>query len=1326
MDFSLMKSPFDRALLNGNMKFVNSELRRIRKTKAARESKASRKAKLRQQSWIRKLPEDNRELVQKNPDLLGLPRGYTIDILDTDGPIKTKHGLDGALIVFSQFGTPEGTIALNNYLLENAGSEFDPVLKAYTFGGRARRSGKKRNGIKESVELRGRLEFSTSKPTGYITMQDQTFRVALTASRLMYNVQVSHQSGAYFAVGSGLNFTPSSTDWIDGPWFDEMEFEFGVTYWVDEITQESRAFTEQVFRDKLGPENNDSFDLSLDKLDPFNPVAFWNISWAPGDVLTTTITSQVPALPAWRDTKPVRTVFPDLSKIDFTSSAFSFNGAYRCQVDGVNQVYGMQGSLNWLARDGLPETGASSLVTGVDMDTTSFARAAVTSPSIGALIGMNPMTADFTDPQNPVYHDEIGDLAMADFHDIIVYHMEDELREKFVQEFPINLIPEVQAIADDDPGNQAFYRTLQLPFIGQRLSTATQFDRHGEINGRRCEALLRKLPAESEVYERHSQKLFDYRFKHRFPAMQLFQDDQEDSHLEHVAVIDNIGNYFKTQLNDVDAGAASPDDEYQANVAAEQDRIDQLVQWAKEKKLYWCMRLLYEVDRFVKPAWADRIFNGGGNQLTLEMKKWNALMTQLEGNQLNPNGPSFVQFLSEKTNEYFATNVYPQLVDLEGCADEYGEIMLRLLSEMATQYKNNDNPDLAELADLAEEMLGDDGFLLDQFKAQLFAAQKSLQTGYSYFLLHQEFVAKITALDFIQSKPNASGLIKTFMVGTALAFLVLAGTGGDFSELAVGDKVNIIVNSMILGGAIFLKAAKSLISIAESFVSFFATKAAAIMATYGGPIRGILGKGLANAPSTFALVSRSIHVPSSAPTISVKFTKARAMLGKYAGRAAATIAGAIISVITVIFIAIDLAQNHGEMDDLQLAFNSFFLIAATIEILVAGASMLISAAGTTAAALIGGIGGALGPALGALATFGGPVAIAIAIIGLIIFFIWFARQKPPPDPVEVLIGRLKSHSPTLVMDEDKLAVEYFSYTPHTESRAENLGVSVKGIVGTYNINSTSSFISPNVAPKRFLSVAPEGSSNPAAFNSTMTFGPNDVWNLDTDEKGRTRISAFRPTSTGSLEEYFLVIQTSGSSVTVNLAKPPPTDDSGYNGFMERAIWSVKVVSATDIEQPDEDEGGHPVLLKALCVIYRVTSLTSHIYPRFDTDSNQLSVSTNKAAAPVYEFQLRPRFAGALDYAHNPWSLFTFEMDEYNLPTFAYGSQSAGLAWTISPAPPAPLEFVSEKGTKEGLIRMEIGEPFQGPFEGSYTVSCALPSENAAPISTTVQISVSNP
>ena len=75
---------------------------------------------------------------------------------------------------------------------------------------------------------------------------------------------------------------------------------------------------------------------------------------------------------------------------------------------------------------------------------------------------------------NGNYKDEIQMQSMHDLMGILQYHMDPDLREKYVSVNPINLDPQVKSIAEMEGTNgtdpRTWYRELSIPYITSSLA----------------------------------------------------------------------------------------------------------------------------------------------------------------------------------------------------------------------------------------------------------------------------------------------------------------------------------------------------------------------------------------------------------------------------------------------------------------------------------------------------------------------------------------------------------------------------------------------------------------------------------------------------------------------------------------------------------------------------------------------------------------------------------------------------------------------------------------------------------------------------------------
>jgi hypothetical protein len=206
--------------------------------------------------------------------------------------------------------------------------------------------------------------------------------------------------------------------------------------------------------------------------------------------------SAIPDAPSARNNNDVKSVFPNLMTVLFSPWGDSFMGAYR---DNNNNVYAVIGEMIpdpmlMLATLSGPEAKlpveniysfqenqkpappfGEEQVPLLDERPDSLVDAPISRVASGraltvtGLLNLSPMVVDKDDPSG--FRDSVAQLAMKDFHDIMVYYMEDDLRRLFISASPIVLPSKVLAIATDNVEvNRAFYRKLQVPYLASFLA----------------------------------------------------------------------------------------------------------------------------------------------------------------------------------------------------------------------------------------------------------------------------------------------------------------------------------------------------------------------------------------------------------------------------------------------------------------------------------------------------------------------------------------------------------------------------------------------------------------------------------------------------------------------------------------------------------------------------------------------------------------------------------------------------------------------------------------------------------------------------------------
>ncbi|QKD57104.2 uncharacterized protein FOBCDRAFT_204107 [Fusarium oxysporum Fo47] len=174
---------------------------------------------------------------------------------------------------------------------------------------------------------------------------------------------------------------------------------------------------------------------------------------------------------------------------------------------------------------------------------------------------------------------------MGDFHDLIVYFMDTDLRTMFVQATTPVLSQAALTVATDDAAygngeNKLFYQKLQVPYIVSMLAAGKY------CNGRRADAKLKEIPTDSAVFQRHSAKLYRAHYMEQLPSINDLLQEQHDN--EYSDRIDDFVSGMKENIAAKSANLKVPSNsKYDAQLAAAQKDIDNLITWAKQRSLWW-------------------------------------------------------------------------------------------------------------------------------------------------------------------------------------------------------------------------------------------------------------------------------------------------------------------------------------------------------------------------------------------------------------------------------------------------------------------------------------------------------------------------------------------------------------------------------------------------------------------------------------------------------------------------------------------------------------------------------------------------------------------
>jgi hypothetical protein len=509
----------------------------------------------------------------------------------------------------------------------------------------------------------------------------------------------------------------------------------------------------------------------------------------------------VPPPPQIRATDNIKSVFPLQSLFKFDTFGTSFTGAYI--LPDSNTVYGVIGT-GIIPGSDLSSPGVllPPVVDQTSMEVENkepmfqspiapvphafVAQATAATPPLSAtgLANPNPMQNDSTSSTG--YRDVVSQAANNDFNSIITYYMDDDIRTTFVQSAPVVLADAtIKAIATDSPGNAAFYKTLQVPYVVSSLSRST-LPEGKQCNAERAESQLKNIPADSPVYKRHSDLLYRHRFLLQFPSIQAYLDDQANT--DHS---DNMTKAAQTMKNQIAAqsknmSSSGDADAAAKNLKAAQDDIDSLLTWATSQKLFWAFDLYYWCCHFYLPYLYAQSSDGTmSGTVSRSLKALSGTFGMLEGNQQNPNGKSFQEAFNDLVRVYQMGSIIPQFVDAEGNSSDFDSILKAMLQQFYEDNSNSIDPNIVKEAQQAEQLAAND-FLRNNLFSSLMMSLRLNGTLGAWTSIVKQFTTLNEAAGWYQKLVGAADIATTFLRCACVGLLILpmlTQFGGGFGSM---------------------------------------------------------------------------------------------------------------------------------------------------------------------------------------------------------------------------------------------------------------------------------------------------------------------------------------------------------------------------------------------------------------------------------------------------------------------------------------------------------------------------------------------------------------
>ncbi|KAK4661637.1 uncharacterized protein QC763_0105070 [Podospora pseudopauciseta] len=1289
---------------------------------------------LKPQEFFSHLGPDAKAFHKNNPQCFGLPRSYSVRVVQDDNAQAAPaaaQAIEGKTIVIGQHGSDSSGLQLGSVGVKPSDVNWFSSTNSYVFDTVLEQPSAQLFPQLKASRVSGYVSLEGNAPAASIAIGSDVINVELDKKASWYDVEVAANAGAYLDTHkSTLAWDVKSDKWTNASW-EEGKFTWGYDIANRGNDLQEDWVAENMFLDNYSDPPTE-FNLTMDLYGP-DYTCIIGESTDDGAFINTTITNRrlVPPAPAQRSQSAIKSVFPVKWKIQMTPFADSFVGAYE---DSEGVIYAVKGSLRLEESADESVVAASmtedlSVVEGTEKsfsamsvaEAQSFIMAAAADAppkaklAVHQLMTFDPMVQDKEDPSG--YRDSVATVAMKDFQNIIIYHMDEDLRTTFISASQVHLEPEVLAVANDDPGNAAWYKTLQVPLITSVLAQGTtEWGKH--CNGARAAARLKSIPAESEVYKRHSAKLYRYRYFEKFPAMKEFLSDQRNGgHKEDLKKFaDRMKEQFKAKTSGL--GVGNPD--FEKNLTSALAEIDNLAKWARDKNLYWAMQLLYWVQNSAVKMWYGQYMSGSvSSSVAMRLKQLNTLFGILEDNANNtkPGGKSFMQAFNEEVRLYQMTAIIPQMVDLTGnTKQDIDDLVKECLDQYIKQYQNIDMEAHKEAIEAALLLYQQDELRRKVFK-MLFALSRTSSTlgswGATIELWHRELYNR----PWFQNVAKIANSVRVLTVLTSVVVLVQPLLTGEWRSMSPEQKVKWGFALGGLAGMLIIEVAQGTLRLYQFWGDMAAKRwyeklgtafgwEGAVNKIENGALR--VQKGFGSWFTRTAEQTKDLAARIAAKEEGLlEFSRFEKIFGRNVGEFMGAVLGVVLGIVSIVLILIELDSNK---DGLLQAMDWIMFTSSVIQ--VAGIIL-----GWVAAGL-----GAAYSGLALVAAWSGPIAIVFAVIGIILFLVWYFTTDHR-DPIQKFVED-KARPAGLWVDNPMQASDYIRTVPAVDQNPSLPGLTFKGPMrraGDIGQEDTSSI------DAKYLHLGKtEGAVD---LGDALDYTSDTIWSFETDAYGKSLIYTKRIIQEKDRKRAVLwYLSTDGSNNAI--VKQRPGADPEWKALLPSLQWEVEV-----LEPPKVDGKKNVLASKA-----RIRRGNLDLGRTFDRGNKQpgglVLVDVGKYEEAVKKYRLRdimyrqghgPRpelpgpavpfyvwevemeamGPGNLEYSSPKWVLTNKLKNERNYPKFDYEPSDA-MRWSISPPLDAnSFELITAAGQDGGIVKQKDGvePPLMSPT--TYTVTCTV-------------------
>ncbi|KAK3360981.1 hypothetical protein B0T24DRAFT_599766 [Lasiosphaeria ovina] len=1252
--------------------------------------RALHKKKLKQS---RRSPKELRDAIRTNPMQYGCPRAFKVLAAGQDvfGQCKLHdksfYQDEEQRLYFPAFGVPGQPVRLNNSWIKPDNVDVSADKTFFTI-----RAG--------SLALY--LDFTLPNlPTGFLSTPKSSYALRLEPDAVVYAVQVSANAGAARSQDA-LSWDDKSPDspWQTATWEqDTMRFAFD-TIVIDGDWGDKELLNEVSFRDlltgkalDLGLANRGLYSCDMAEIQPGNDIIL-NVGVRP---------RIIPAPPAERSNRSVKSVFPAKATFRFDELGASFVGAYALASEG--DVYAVKGFVH---------DGVDSVRFGNEQVTFSSHLEPLKDPFLGRFLGglkdqtaldvlglmsLNPMQPDPQSATNS--RDIVSSVADSDFHNIITYYMDDDIRKTFIQDDLITFSdPTVLAIAKDTPENaaavSAFYKQLQTPYVVARLAQMP-FDLSKSCNAVRAQAQLKDIPANSDVYARHSDLLYQYRFRCQFPVFQHYLDDQASR--DYSDAMRTAAKNMKNRIATAAADLLSEGGDGQTaalNLIAAQDDIDQLCEWAIDKKLYWAFRLYDHLVSVYLPTLYDQIMDRTMSpQVCRLLKAHSCVLSLLEYNQDNTTatgkgkGRTFRVAWNNLLMLFNTSTVVPQYTDVNTHSDLFDNILKGTLERLST---TSSTAKVVATAAKNAQVLATD---TETRKRLLWSfnncrrSKKGGTTRWESFL--NGFYALVQSAGWYQKLVNVTELAELFLQVTCaalLAFPMISRFPDGWASVPADKKNDILASASGVALTFVIKSAADSLRMGSmwSDVGGFAPH---FKAFFG------FGQVLTQAPDTGLIIQsqivaqynstgpKSMHLPvataggggegSGRKRVAARGKKGVGMFIALLGfdfilimnPADVAIMYGIMTVVCLVSMIEYAIKLHNVDDWLSKSFFSVAVAMFSFCVIAMAAGFVATTNLVTAAVALQLISDVVWPCLELAAV------LAFAAIVLAIVSAFMPKPKPKPTPIQTFMN--KHAAPAGLAMLHRTDIDYFNVVSH-----DNTHKSLNGV----------SFLASDPGHFLQLGLATTKDKYAIQLSATLTHLPDTCWSVCTDCQGQTTIFTYAISADG---RQLAVCLTRGDGDTDGvLALPAPSENTtAAEEVRRRQQWKLNCTSEAKTESRvvGNETKSFPVLAQ-----FEITQGTKKLALTVDdakTDWKVRLVDCNDDITNSnWTLSLQSMGPSPFYYEVPQWTL-TPESSGETLFAYFDGTASLPLAVSVSPALPRFLRL-SESTDSVGAIEQAEG------------------------------------